>query len=233
MFGKLSKLFGTKLEKTVLEGEVTLSGKGVFVAFDSSPFKITIGGKGLLLYPEPLLTSGNPDAVDLLLVDPEKIFSEISGFKRIKLEEKLILGGEDPEQVLFFGYSNKVAMRHLSIEYKKDGILFKDLATDTGSNIASMADAASKNKWVENRQTAMQKIRNMYGGPLEILDPEQALNELNTVNVILSTEVYRQANDDGEPGALIQLPDNKAPIILGDIHTNIDNLIKILSENHF
>lgn len=233
MFKKLSRLFWANLEKIKLEDEVSLSGKGVFAAFDGSPFTIFMGNKELHLYPEPYLAPENSDSTGLLLIDPKKYFDEISGFKRILPGSKLILGGEDPEQVLYFGYTEKVAMRHLSVEFKGDGILFKDLATDTGSRIVSMNGEAVKTKLLAKRRVAIQKIRDMYARPLEILGSEDALSLLNEVNGILLTEVYRRLNKDGIPGALVELPDDKKPIILGDIHTNIDNLIKILSENDF
>ena len=233
MFGKIIKLFGTNLEKIKLEEEIALSGKGVFAAYDGSPFRIIIGGKELHLYPEPCLDPEKTDSGDLLLIDPEKYFDKISGFKRVAVGDKLILGGTDPEQALFFNYSEKVAMRHCSIEFKGDGIIFKDLATNTGSRIAPLQGDAIKDKLISKRKAAIQKLRDMFGLPLQVLAAAEAFPLLNAVNSILSTEMYRRANKDGEPGALVEIPDDKKPIILGDIHTNLDNLITILSTNDF
>ena len=187
MFGRLNKLFGANLEKTRLEEEISLSGKGLFADYDHSVFKIVMGGKELHLYPEPSLVPGLPNSTDLLLIDPETHFDTIHGFKRISPKKKVILGREDPEQVLLFRYPNKVAMRHLSIEFKGDGVLFKDLATDTGSSIAPIVDETVKNRLLSNRKSAVEKIRAMYGGPLKALYPAEALSSLHEVNKILLT----------------------------------------------
>ncbi len=233
MFDKLIKLFGGSFEKVHLKDAVHLCGSGVLVVDDGFPFQITIGGKKLLLYPEVQLFSAKNVSKDWLLIDPDRYFSAISGFKRIKHTEKLIVGRGEPEQVLFFGFSEKVAMRHLVIECREEGLLFKDLATDHGSRIEPIYGVDEQNKVVVKRQVVMQKIREMLGGPLVSLVPDVALALINDVNKILSTEAYRRRNRYGEPGALLEIPDDKSPIILGDIHTNIDNLLKILSENNF
>lgn len=232
MIGKLIKLFSPNIEKIDLKREVALSGSSVFVALEGLPFKVFIGKKELHLYPEPYMDVDKRESVSLIIIDPEKYFSEVSGFKRITSEEKLILGKEDEEQVLCFDYPEGVAMRHLSVEFKKEGILFKDLATNSGSRVVPM-DGSAKKKLVDNRKLSMKKLREMYGSPLEPLPSTEALSCLDEVNTILSKECYRQLNKNGEPGALLEIPNDKKPIILGDIHTNIDNLIKILTENNF
>lgn len=234
MFGKIAKLFGANHEKIELDTEIALSGKGVLVALDRLPAIIHIADTTLHLYFEPCLDHDDTqESAGLILLDPKKYFSNISGFKKITPGEKLILGREEPDQVLFFDYSDRVAMRHLLIEFKEEEILFKDLATDTGSRLAPILEKGAAELLLTKRTHAIQGIRDMYGRALGILEPEDALEQLNHVNKILSQEAYRRPRKDGAPGALIELPDDKIPMILGDIHTNLDNLIKILSENDF
>lgn len=233
MFETLGKLFGANLECIHLEDEVTLVGKSVFVAYDGSAYKIIVADKELHLYPDPLISTPPSEYPDLILVDPDEYSNTTYGFKRISLHKKLILGREDAEQVLFFNYSQKVAMRHLSIEFKKGGIVFKDFFTSTGSKISRIKDKTTHSLLLSKRLDSMQKICRMYGGPLKILATADALVLLDTVNKIMATEVYRRTNHAGKPGRLLEIPDDKCPIILGDIHTNLDNLICILTENNF
>ena len=210
-----------------------MSGKGIFVGSDGLAFQITMGNNVLHLYPETSLVPGSPDPKNFLLVDPESCFDTLHGFKRITPDKKWILGREDPEQALFFCYSAKVSMRHLSLELKPDGIVFKDLATDTGSRIAPLKEASIRDRLLINRQGTVQKLREMFGRSLGILPPDEALSLLREVNEVLSKEAYRAPNKEGKPGALLELPSDKRPMILGDLHTNLDNLIKILTENNF
>ena len=233
MFATLGKLFGANLECVPLEDEVTLIGKSICVACDGSAYKVIVGDKTLHLYPEPFISTPHSECSDLILVDPVECENATYGFKRIVPNKKLILGREDPEQCIFFNYSNKVAMRHLSIECKKGSILFKDFATTTGSKISRIKGETTHSLLLQKRMNSIREICPLYGGPLEILDPADAIVLLDKVNKAIGTEMYRKANRAGKPGRLIEIPDDKCPIILGDIHTNLDNLICILTQNNF
>lgn len=238
MFGKLKKLFGTNHEIIKLDREINLAGNSAYVENDGQPLMITVGGKILHLYPTPSLDKEALDrdankATELLLVDPEQYFNGISGFKRIQLGNKLIIGRSDAEQVLFFSYSKRVAMRHLTVELNEGGILLKDLSSDSGSRVAPLKEDTSLCEPLTKRQSALQTIEEMYGSAYDYLEADEAYSLLVHVNTIIANEVYRCHNHEGKPGALVEIPDDKHPIILGDIHTNLDNLINILSENHF
>ena len=83
------------------------------------------------------------------------------------------------------------------------------------------------------RLEALKKVREIYDGPIELLAPDQALTQIKAVNELLSKESRREKDAQGEAGALIDLPENTANVIVGDLHAQIDNLLKVLSENHF
>ena len=46
-------------------------------------------------------------------------------------------------------------------------------------------------------------------------------------------EVYREKDINGQPGGVLSIPDKMSCIIIGDLHTQLDNLLTILSQNNF
>lgn len=56
---------------------------------------------------------------------------------------------------------------------------------------------------------------------------------IEEVNRLLRKEIYRPLDDRGLPGGLLLLPSKLTPIIVADMHAQIDNLLTILSQNAF
>jgi len=53
---------------------------------------------------------------------------------------------------------------------------------------------------------------------------------LKAVNRVLRRENYRSKNWEKHPGGVLELPADRNPVIVGDLHAQVDNLLKILSE---
>lgn len=101
-----------------------------------------------------------------------------------------------------------------------------------GETYAHYVDEAEDGaRLVANRLASLKAIRRIFGGPIELLQTDQALAALSTVNEILRDEAYRPRDALGRPGGLLSLPDDTVPVIVGDLHANLDNLLKILSED--
>jgi len=83
------------------------------------------------------------------------------------------------------------------------------------------------------RRNALQRIREIFGGPLELLSPPEATATLKQVNTLLRNETCRPQDALGNPGGVLELPDNITPILVGDLHARIDNLLTVLNENAF
>ncbi len=81
------------------------------------------------------------------------------------------------------------------------------------------------------RRAALQRVLEIYGGPIEVLQADEGLSLLKSVNDAMTYAPYCPVGDDGKPGGLVELPPHLAPILVGDLHANVDNLLKILSEN--
>jgi hypothetical protein len=56
---------------------------------------------------------------------------------------------------------------------------------------------------------------------------------LQEVNRILAQEIYRTADDRGKPGGVLRIPAELTPIIVGDLHAQVDNLLTLLTQNEF
>ncbi len=76
-------------------------------------------------------------------------------------------------------------------------------------------------------------VRQAFGGTLQILSPSEALETVRKVNRVLEQSPNRPRDDRGHPGALVELAADLVPILVGDLHGNVDNLLKVLSENRF
>jgi predicted phosphodiesterase len=86
---------------------------------------------------------------------------------------------------------------------------------------------------IDRRRTALRRIAEIFGGPLEPMPADRAIETLIQVNELLRHESGRQEDSLGNPGCLLELPEYITPVIVGDLHAQIDNLLTILSENAF
>ncbi|MBF0588279.1 MAG: metallophosphoesterase [Magnetococcales bacterium] len=221
-----------------LIGEVHLMKDDMRVPYTGVPIQIILGkrrrGKKLWICPEFLLDADEEDATpDFILFDPEHFFQETSGFLRLEAGESLQLGRGDKEQQAFFHFSRDVARRHVAITHDGDGIILKDLTARSGTYITPLGENLEEERLVSQRMSRLGRIRRIYGGPLDPLPPQEACNTLVEVNDILTHEGQRPLDHERRCGGLLQLSDQLTPLVVGDLHGQVDNLLKIISENHF
>ncbi|HKJ65240.1 MAG TPA: metallophosphoesterase, partial [Desulfopila sp.] len=75
-------------------------------------------------------------------------------------------------------------------------------------------------------------IREIYGGPIEILTTEKALHTLEEASTLIAHDPFAIKNDTNQAGGVLVIPEEITPIIIGDLHAQVDNLLKILTENY-
>jgi hypothetical protein len=211
----------------------------VRIPCEDAPLELILGKKGqkLHLVAEVYIAAeGEAEQVPtptFILYDPERFFSEISGFLRLVKGDTLILGREDGHQQAVFDYPKGVDRRHLTIVHDGEVLLFKDLSGDSGTRISPLPEKSELPSITELRMQRLREIRTIFGGPIEKLGPETALDTLRQVNELLEKEPCRPRNDSKEPGGVVNLPDKMIPIIIGDLHAQVDNLLTLLSQNEF
>jgi len=206
------------------------------VPFEGHPIELAMGkGKQRLhIYPEQSVgDQALTDNLNFILFDPDHFFSEISGFLRLTRNDHLIIGREDELQRKMFKYPKSVSKRHLSIIHDGDALLFKGLDRESGTRLSPLKNEAECQRISDRRMANLQEIRKIFGGPIELLSPEEALADLTEINRILEKEPLRPKNSKGMPGGVVKFPKKMIPIILGDLHAQVDNLLTILSHNEF
>jgi predicted phosphodiesterase len=167
-----------------------------------------------------------------LITEPSTCGLHFCRFTRLCLGDAVMIGRANDEYQALFNFDQSVAERHITIRNNKGDIVITPL-TEKKVEIIQVTDAERKDRVTERRYQALRTVRRIYGGDISLLPTEQALALLLEVNAILEQEKYRAKNDQGRPGGLIELPESLSPIIVGDLHAQVNNLLKILTENRF
>ena len=226
LFKKAKSLFGTSksYERVEISGTKHLKGDGIQVPLQGLPLQICLGSDDnkLHLFPERLLKSRPEETPSgFVLFNSAHFFSRISGFVRLERGKKLVLGRSDPEQTAILSYSDKVNDRHLAVTYPDDALIFRDLHSDAGTTLSVLKAPEEIERLIRRRGEKLYQIRKIFGGPIRSLPLVEAQSDLEAVNRIMTQEVHRPINTSGRLGAVLKLPDEVTPILIGDLHVRI------------
>ncbi len=203
----------------------------VRVPLDGIPIEITLGlnDRRLHLYPETRLNQRGETIrlSSFIIFDPRTHLRRIGGFLRLSPKSWLALGSGDATQQAMFDYPSAVDEQHLVVIYGRDALVFRNLS-DAGTAIAPMLDEVKS-----IRMSKLRRLRDIFGGPIEALARDEALALIEAVIRLLRDEVYRPRDDRGLPGGLLILPPTVTPILVADLHAQVDNLLTVLSQNAF
>ena len=239
LFTRLTSLIPghSKCEEISLSEPFRLGKARVRVPYLGTPITVTLIREQVIfqIFSEPLLDAdGKYQSNRYLLSDPSRYFSEISGFIRLEQQgETFVLGNQDRQKPVGCDLPKNLDMRHLSITHDGDGLIFRKLVSDAEIEIQSLDDDRIIEAHRVRRTERLGTIREIFGGPIELLSPTVALATLQQANQILGEESYRPLDDRGKPGGLLELPDSLVPIIIGDLHAQVNNLLTLLSQNQF
>ena len=153
------------------------------------------------------------------------------GFARIRVGDTVLIGHDNHQFDEIFHFESDISKRHLTITNEKGDLILRPQDMKTAIQIVRSGDQDIRERLSSNRFHAVQAIREIFGGAITLLPPDEALATIREVNEILNHEVHRDSLESGELGALLTIPDNQTLLIVGDLHANIDNLLKILTEN--
>ena len=221
-----------------------LSGKGLRVPIRNKPFVVEMGKQTLNFLPDlPLVDStgkelsdeavSNHLPCDFLVFDPLIYGHEIAQTLRLSHGKKLRIDYRQENQKLVFTHSRDAFRRYLQVSHEGDYLVFSDPISELGTYLYLLQDEAPLTPLNERRRQKLKKLTEIFGGPLEILPPEEALETVRQVNQGLKDDSYRRKDSYGNAGGVVELPYYLAPIIVGDLHAQVDNLLKILVENSF
>ncbi|WP_262696200.1 metallophosphoesterase [Kordiimonas aquimaris] len=192
-------------------------------------FHLTIRNKRLLIIKDQPL--GDPEKSypkDWLILDMNRYLNGEGGMTHLKSDSSVLLGGKSKTMhtLALPKILNKEPIKLIN----KKGVLYIDRNESTAKIVVqSLPDDYDIKRLRNTRISALESLHSIFGGPFEILPPHQALSLINATNELLKNEAYRPLNQWGEPGAIIELPSGVKPVIVGDLHGQIDNLLKILA----
>ena len=203
------------------------------IAHDGKSFDMLLGEFRLRFSPE--ITLGvNKKAVkkNWLIHLPEDCHgTAMNGFARIRVGETVVIGRSTKELDEIFHFPKYIAKRHLTVTNNRGDLLITPLEENLGIRLVRRENFDLRERMPTFRYNTLIKIKKLFGGTISLLPAPKALALLRAVNTLLENEPYRVQDSDGRPGGLIELPALTPPAIIGDMHGQVDNLLKILSEN--
>lgn len=203
------------------------------IAHDGKTFELRLGKQQLHFHPEiPLGVKKKHSKKNWLIYSPLPCsVKNIVGFARLKIGESVIIGRDNKEFSDLFDFDKSVASRHLRVINRNGDLILTPLAPGKNLSIVRIEHQDNRERVEAHRYEALMKIREIYGGPITLLPANQALSLIQQANSIIANDVYTLKDNTGQAGGLIKLPDHITPIIVGDLHAQVNNLLKILTEN--
>nr|CRH06936.1 conserved protein of unknown function [Candidatus Magnetococcus massalia] len=219
-----SRLFGGEGRLVELDQPLQLIGEKVRIPLSQLPLEISLGKGGERIHlryetPSPV----NPSAGRLLLHNPTDFYHAARGFLAIEAQEKLLIGVQEPFQQALFHWGPGVANRHLEIGFCDGMVLIKELHTDYGIIVSSV-----KQELGESTELPDSLNRLLLASTTTLL-PDLALQQLEQLLASDTLAMYRPLDEHGQPGALVELPEGLEPVIIGDLHAQVENLLQILT----
>jgi hypothetical protein len=203
------------------------------IAHDGKCFELTVGDIHLRFQPEIALGVKKKAAYKNWIINTEQGCSsrKINGFVRIRVGETIVLGHTNDQYSELFHFNDSVAKRHVSVTNRRGDLILTPLTPERETKIVRLDDLDYRERLERGRHTALLEIRRMYGQKIAPLPADRALQTIKDVNILLQNEPARPKNNAEKPGGLVEISDRIIPVIVGDLHAQVDNLLKILSEN--
>ncbi len=203
------------------------------IAHDGKTFELQLGKQQLHFHPEiPLGIKKKHSQKNWLIYSPLSCsVKNIIGFARLRVGESVNIGRDNVEYDNLFDFDKSVKGRHLTITNRNGDLIISPTVSDNKVSIVRIEHQDHRERVEAHRYEALVKIREIYGGPVSLLPQQQALTLLQEVNSIIINDIYTLKNNDDLAGGLIKLPNHITPIIIGDLHAQVNNLLKILTEN--
>ncbi|MET0052810.1 MAG: metallophosphoesterase [Candidatus Thiodiazotropha sp.] len=235
---RLRKLFSglEQCDSVDLKQAYHLADQKVRISLPGYPLQLNLPGSGkiLHLYPEclSLAVLSRCRSKAYLLFDPDRYYHQISAFCRIEDGDKLTLQSGDP---LAACQSTPTRNAEILMTIRNDDgdLIFRDHTPQQGSCLSPLLKEKHHTSITHWRHRKLKRLKQLFGGKIAPLPNPQALQLLNHVNELLDQEAYCEKDVEGRPGAVLTLPDNLTPIIVGDLHGRVDNLLSLLSQNQF
>ena len=193
-----------------------------------------MGKQVLSLSPYPgVTTCPDESPCDFLLFDPERYSEGITQTQRLSPGSTLAIDSKVEYQEQVFSSPREAFRRQFSVSHTGDSLIFRDPVSELGTYVSLAGEKQEIPGLVLRRRAALKRVLEIFGGPLEPLPAPEATATLKQVNALLREETGHPGDVLGNPGGILELPDNVTPVLVGDLHARLDNLLTVLSENTF
>lgn len=205
----------------------------VRIAHDGKSFELFLGDIKLRFQPEIPLGVKKRAIEKNWIINTEQgcATRNLNGFMRIRVGETIVIGHNNKEYAQLFHFNHTVSKRHISITNYKGDLNLYPLSPERNTKIVRLDDLDYRERLERGRHKTLLEIRYLYGGKIEPFVPHKALETIRAVNELMKREPFRLHGCNDEIGGLIELPSQIPPVLVGDLHARVDNLLTILSEN--
>lgn len=204
------------------------------IAHDGKSFEMLIGNQTFRVQPELPLGATKKylrhNKNWIINTSDACISNEISGFARIKMGETVLFGTSNREYNNLFDFDESVDKRHVTITNRRGDLILTPMANDKAVKVRRNSDLDHREQLEANRHRSLLSLKQMFGVPSDTIEPIQAAELLTDVIDLMKNEPFRPLNNNNEPGGLLVLPEKHTPILIGDLHGQTDNLLKVISE---
>ena len=209
-----------------------LSGRALRIPFHGFSFEVEMGRQRLQIHPDLAVDPHNRESTpDFVLFDPQRYLPGPGHFLRLAPGQKVAIshGAEDQRQL--FSHPKEAFRRHFQVRHEGDALIFRDPISELGTYVTVLAGEDDAQHLVARRRRSLERVVEIFGGALEPLPAAAALADLERVNHLLRDAPHRPKDTEGNAGGLVELSGSLTPVVVGDLHARVDNLLKILSEN--
>ena len=203
------------------------------IAHDDRSFDLLLSDSRLRFQPEiPIGTKRKALQKDwIVLTEQGCTTRNMKGFIRIRAGETIVIGQVHKELREIFQFSEQVAQRHVSVTNRRGDLIITPLVLDRPTQVIRHDDLDHRKQMERGKYKTLLEIKRIYGGIIAPLPPGTALRVLKLANEAVRNEPFRPLDRHGLPGGLGELPPGTTPVIVGDLHAQVNNLLKIVSEN--
>ncbi len=203
------------------------------IAHDGKMFDMHLGDHVLCFYPEiPIGVKRRAMTKNWVISNPGSCAEKKPiAFARLKVGETVVIGKSNKDYDTILNFSKGVSMRHVAVTNRRGDLTLTPLASEKGIGLIRSDDTDYRERIDVSRQNIFLSLKKLYGGPIQHKSNSEALNLLKHTNKLLETESMREPAKSGFAGGVVKIEESTIPIIVGDLHGQVDNLLKILSEN--
>ena len=227
-------LLGNRYERVQPDASdrLRLSGKGLGVSCVNTSYSIEMGKQTLHVCPDlPPGSAAVNTPPDFLVFDPLQFHSGISHCIRLRPDKTISIDHRQEHQRQMFSHPKDAFRRHLQISHKGDSLVFRDPISELGTYISVLDEEHGSLRLQRDREQRLQRIIDLFHGGIEPLESGAALDLIREVNQSIRSDAFRKVDSEGNPGGLLELPPHITPVIIGDLHAQVDNLLTLLCEN--